>query len=172
MDLGALANSLVEFTRQNPNWIALVMFALAFFEFLPAVWLFLVAVAAVIGPSEPLRLWLAVLAATLGGAAGDCFLYWLGRHYQARVGRLWPFSRHPQLLTRSAAFFAKWGEGAVFLGRFMGPVRAGAPVVAGTLRMPWARFVITTLFAAFAWAIVFLWPSALGVDWLAGLLGQ
>ena len=170
--MSEVAGSVVEFARQNPDWIALIVFVLSFFEFLPIVWFMIIGVAAIVGPSEPLRLWLVVFAATLGGAAGDSFLYWIGRRYQTRVGALWPFSRHPQLLTRSTAFFAKWGEGAVFLGRFLGPVRAGAPVVAGTLRMPWLRFMATTLLAAFAWALVFLWPSALGVDWLADLFGH
>jgi membrane protein DedA with SNARE-associated domain len=164
--MGDFANSVIDFARQNPDWIALIMFVLAFFEFLPLVWFVVVGVAAIVGPSEPVRLWLVVLAATLGGAAGDSFLYWLGRRYQGRIGSLWPFSRHPKLLIRSNAFFQRWGEGAVILGRFTGPVRAGAPVVAGTLKMPWLRFLIATLLGAFAWAVVFLWPSALGVDWL------
>jgi undecaprenyl-diphosphatase len=167
--MGDIAGSIVEFARQNPDWIALVMFVLAFVEFVPVVWVLLVGVAAVIGPNEPVKLWFVVAATTLGAVAGDSFLYWLGRRYGNRIGSIWPFSRHPGLLTRSGAFFQKWGEGAVILGRFTGPVRAGAPVVAGTLKMPWLRFLAATLIAAFAWAVIFLWPSALGADWLMKL---
>lgn len=169
MDLAELGNAVVAFARANPDWLAVIAFALAFVEFLPLVMFVLIGVAAIVGVSDPLQLWLMVAATTLGGACGDFFLYWIGRRYNTRIGSIWPFRRHPELLTRSSAFFKRWGEGAVVLGRFLGPVRFGAPVVAGVSRMPSLRFAAATLIGALAWAVVFLWPSALGADWLSKL---
>jgi membrane protein DedA with SNARE-associated domain len=170
MDLNQIVESIVAFTRDHPNWIALVAFLLATLEFMPGIWLVLVGVAAIVGPDDPLRLWGFVISSALGGAVGDTFLYWLGGRFGGRVAAMWPFRRYPHLLERSSVFFKKWGAGAVIAGRFLGPARAGVPVVAGTLNMPWARFVVATLFGAHLWAVVFLWPAALGGGVLTDLL--
>lgn len=169
MDLARVGSAIVEFARANPDWIALIAFALAFVEFVPLVMFALIGVAAIVGASDPVVLWVMVAATTIGGVCGDLFLYWLGRRYNARIDTLWPFSRHPQLLVRSRTFFHRWGEGAVIAGRFFGPVRAGAPVVAGLSRMSALRFAGATFIGALIWAMVFLWPSALGADWLSRL---
>jgi membrane protein DedA with SNARE-associated domain len=171
MNPSDIPNAVIELAKQNPDWIILIVFLLSVVEFVPFVWFAIVGVAAIAGAGDAKQLWLVVLAATLGGAAGDTLLYWLGRRYQARVAKLWPFSKRPQLLARSNAFFKKWGEGAVVLGRFLGPVRIGAPVVAGTMQMSWPRFLAATLLAAFVWAVVFLWPSAFGGQWLSRVIG-
>jgi membrane protein DedA with SNARE-associated domain len=165
------ASAVIEFARQNPDWVMLIVFVLSVVEFVPFVWFAIVGVAAIAGAGDAKQMWFVVAASTLGGAVGDAMLYWFGRRYQTRVGELWPFSKRPHLLEKSTAFFKKWGEGAVILGRFLGPVRLGAPVVAGTMQMSWYRFLGATILAAFAWAVVYLWPSAFGGQWLSSVIG-
>lgn len=99
--------------------------------------------------------------AILGAIVGDGLSYWLGHHYQDRLIRWWPFTRHPQLLPRGAAFFHRHGGKSVFLARFTPGVRAVVPLVAGILRMPVARFYSVNIVSALVWAPVHIIPAAL-----------
>ena len=71
--------------------------------------------------------WLAAAAAVVGAILGDGASYWLGRHYRARIRAMWPLRQHPGLLARGQAYFERNGGKSVFLGRFLGPVRAIVP---------------------------------------------
>jgi membrane protein DedA with SNARE-associated domain len=52
---------------------------------------------------------------------------------------------------RAQEYFADHGGLAVFLGRFVGVVRGVVPVVAGTARMPYRRFLPWNIAASLAW---------------------
>jgi membrane protein DedA with SNARE-associated domain len=57
-------------------------------------------------------------AAFLGAVFGDWLSYWLGYHFSDAIGKIWPLSRHPELLPRGQRFFKRWGVAGVFLGRY------------------------------------------------------
>ena len=90
--------------------------------------------------------------------AGDCASYALGR----RLGR--PFlERHgarfgltDSRLAQVEAFFDRHGGKAIFIGRFVGIVRAVAPFLAGSGRMPLRRFLPSDVLGAGLWASTFL----------------
>lgn len=166
-----LAAQLIGFAGDHPQWIAALVFVLAFFEFVPFVWVALVGVAALVGPQNVSHLAVVVAAATLGGALGDVSLYLLGQKNSGHLGRIWPFRKHPNLIAKSEAFCARWGLGAVVIGRFSGPVRAGVPVVAGALRMPAVTFAAASVAGALIAAIVFLVPAAVGAGTLFEMIG-
>jgi undecaprenyl-diphosphatase len=105
--------------------------------------------------------WWAALAAAGGAALGDGFNYWLGRRYHERLRKLWPLSSYPELLDRGQAYFARSGGKGVFLGRFIGPLRAVVPVIAGMSDMPVMRFTVVTVLSAVLWAATHLLPGAL-----------
>ena len=44
---------------------------------------------------------------------------------------IWPFSKYTSLVERGKSFFRKWGIGAIFISRAMGPIRGTIPVAAG-----------------------------------------
>ncbi len=100
-----------------------------------------------------------LVAAILGAIAGDGLSYWLGAHYHERLRTFWPFSRHPELLTRGEAFFHRHGGKSVLFGRFFGPVRAVVPAVAGMLGMPAGRFLLVNVISAILWAPTYLLPG-------------
>ena len=101
-------------------------------------------------------------AAAVGGAVlGDGISYWLGRRYRDGLRGVWPFRTHPALLERGQAFFAQHGGKSVFLARFLGPVRAIVPLVAGMSRMPVVRFTAVNVLSAIAWAAAHLLPGVL-----------
>src|SRR5262249_16593579 len=112
----------VDFVAAHEVWAAPVVFALAFAESLvflsllvPA-WGALVAIGALIGPSE-IRFWPVWIAGSLGAAAGDWLSYWIGFRYRHAIAHVWPLSRHPTLLPRGHRFVERWGVAAVPWGR-------------------------------------------------------
>ena len=108
--------------------------------------------------------WPIWLAAALGAFFGDWVSYWLGYHYQWAIARVWPRSRHPDLLPRGEAFFPRWGAAGVFFGRFFGPLRAAVPLVAGICEMPILPFQIVNAASALVWATGILVPGAFAVQ--------
>ena len=160
--------AILAFVRTHGEFAAPIVFALAFGEslafislLLPATVL-LVGVGALIGASG-LDFWPIYFAAALGAGFGDWLSYWLGYHYHAQIARLWPFSKHPELLPQGHVFFEKWGWSGVFIGRFFGPLRAVVPLVAGACEMPQAKFQIANWASAFLWAGLLLGPGAYGL---------
>ncbi|ODV11297.1 MAG: hypothetical protein ABT20_06150 [Rubrivivax sp. SCN 70-15] len=110
---------------------------------------------------QALAPWPVALAAVSGAILGDGFSYWLGRHYHDRLRALWPLKAYPALFERGQAYFSRNGGKSVFLGRFLGPVRAVVPVVAGMSDMPVLGFTLVNMLSALAWAAAHLLPGAL-----------
>lgn len=54
----------------------------------------------------------------------------------------------------------------VFFGRFLGPLRASVPLVAGICEMPASTFQIANIASAIVWATGILAPGAFGLKWL------
>jgi undecaprenyl-diphosphatase len=90
--------------------------------------------------------------------AGDCTSYWLGK----RLGRQFlvrhgpRFQITPERLAQVEAFFDKHGGKAILVGRFVGIVRAIAPFLAGSGRMPFRRFLPYDILGAGLWATTFI----------------
>ena len=159
------------FVRTHESWAVPIVFLLAFGESLALFALLLPAtiilwgIGALVGASG-IAFWPLWFAAGLGAALGDWLSYWLGAHFHDQIARMWPLNRHPDLIPRGHAFFEKWGFLGVFLGRFIGPMRAIVPLVAGACTMPRIPFQIANWTSAFAWATWTLGAGTLGADWL------
>lgn len=151
----------VSLAREHSLWAAPIVLVLAFGESIALVslilpfWGMLVAIGAVMS-LDGAGFALVWLAATVGAALGDWVSYWLGYHYHDRIARMWPLSRHPDLLPKGHAFFEKWGAWAIVLGRFSGPLRASVPIVAGATQMDRTRFQLANWTSAGLWAYVLL----------------
>jgi membrane-associated protein len=91
-------------------------------------------------PTQFLVLWAAVAA---GSVVGETVGYGIGHRFGARAqaGRVGRWLG-PQRWGRAAAFLQRRGARAVFAGRFLAAVHAVLPVVAGSLRMSYRRFVL------------------------------
>ena len=169
--IDAAADAVLNFANQHQAWGIPLVFVLAFgesFAFLsllfPATAL-LVAIGAVVGASDMngAGLW---AAATVGATLGDWISYWIGLRYGAAVTQAWPLSRNPALTSRAMALFQRWGFLAVFLGRFIGPLRATVPLVAGVSAMPLLSFQFANVTSAAIWAGTLLWLGDAGGRWL------
>ena len=164
---------IVAFLKAHEGWAAPVCFALAFGESLAFVSFILPATVVLLalgGLAGQAGLSLAPLlaAAALGAALGDWLSYAVGRHFEDRIAGLWPFSRHPEMLPRARRFVERWGVPGVFVGRFLGPLRATVPLVAGLCAMPRLTFQLANWTSACIWAVLVLAPGALGLDVVKG----
>jgi membrane-associated protein len=103
-----------------------------------------------------------VLTAAIGGAViGDGLAYGIGHRYPHRVRRVWPLNNYPEIVQRSEAFFSKYGDAAVFLARFLPPVRAFVPITAGALGVTPRRFFSINIVAILCWAPLHVGPGIL-----------
>ncbi len=106
-------------------------------------------------------LWETIIWAILGAIVGDGISYWIGRKFNTRLPYVWPFRTHPNLLQNGETFFVRHGWMSVFIGRFVGPVRALVPLVAGMLGMRPLRFTIANVLSAILWAPAYMLPGIL-----------
>lgn len=161
MNLEATVDQIVTLVRVNAVWAPPIMFALAFGESLAFVsllvpaWGALVAIGALVA-SGAIDFWPVWIGGSLGAGCGDWLSYWIGRKLEYSVTRIWPLSRHPELIPRGERFVKRWGMLAIFIGRFFGPLRAVVPLVAGIFEMPQARFQAANFSSAFVWAAALL----------------
>jgi membrane protein DedA with SNARE-associated domain len=110
--------------------------------------------------------WIAV-AASAGAIAGDSIGFYIGH----RVGKPlfgWlggKFPRHfgPSHVVVAERFFTRRGAWAVFFGRFIALLRIFAGPLAGSLRMPYGRFLAANASGGIIWAT--------GITYLIWFLG-
>jgi membrane protein DedA with SNARE-associated domain/membrane-associated phospholipid phosphatase len=155
---------LLEWVQAHPLSAGLVVFAVAMAESLAVIGIIVPGVVIMFGigalvATGAIEFWHAVGWAVAGAVAGDGLSFWLGRRFRHRVRELWPFHGHPRSLQQGVDFFNRYGGKSVALGRFVGPVRAIIPLVAGMLGMPPARFFVANLVSALAWAPAYLVPG-------------
>lgn len=105
--------------------------------------------------------WLAAALAIAAAILGDVVSYEIGHRYRDSIRMLWPMRAHPALFDYGEAYFAANGRKGVFLGRFLGPLRAIVPLVAGMSSMPRRHFYPVDAMAALAWAAAHLVPGVL-----------
>lgn len=156
---------ILDFVRQHQAWAPAIVFVLALLESIvglslvvPSTPLF-VGVGALIGASD-IAFWPIFAGVASGGFIGDWASYWLGFHFKDRVMEWKAVKAKPQLIDRTKGFVEKWGMAAVFLGRFVSPIRSFVPFVAGMFQMPFWLFQIANLSSALVWAYVLLAPGA------------
>jgi membrane protein DedA with SNARE-associated domain len=161
--------------RAGAGWAPAAVFIITFLESLPGISLLvpatalLVAVGAVLGTGtlEPGPI---VIAAITGAIVGDAVGFWISRAVGPRVVRRWLPRSQRRAYARALLLFRRWGWAAVFFGRFLGPVRAVAPLMAGVARMRERHFQAANIASAIVWVPLMLLPgyaAARGVEEMA-----
>lgn len=106
-------------------------------------------------PSSGVDLGWLVAGAFTAAVLGDSVGYATG----SRLGRAWLERRiergrlNPEHLRRAEAFYQRFGWWAVVVARWIPWVRTFTPVLAGTSRMGYARFLSANVVGALAWAV-------------------
>jgi len=100
-----------------------------------------------------LNIWLLLFLGWLGGVIGDNIGYWIGYsgghrlmlRYGSRIGIT------ESKLKQVEGFFARYGGWVIVFARFVVVARQFNGIVAGTLEMPWWRFVGLNAIGAALW---------------------
>lgn len=160
---------LAEFAKTHVAWAAPLLGLTTFGESLVIVGAFFPATALMVtaggligaGILDPFP----VIAWCVAGATlGDAVSYWIGRRLGPGAWRMPLLARHRRAAARARLFFRKYGVASIFLCRFMGPVRAFVPLIAGMTAMGQIKFQLANFFSALVWVPVMLAPG-----WLAAL---
>jgi len=107
--------------------------------------------AGVLSANGQMNPWLALGACLFGALAGDCVMYWIGRHFGRSVVREHPWWAHfvkPEREVRIERMIQQHGLKVFLMARFMVGLRSPVYLAAGVLRVPFRRFFLIDLFCA------------------------
>ncbi len=150
--------------QANPAWAGVMVFIVAMAESLLVIGMLvpgafiMLSFGALIGTGF-LGLWETLLWAFLGAVVGDAISFWIGYYFKDLVPNLWPFKNRKHLLENGKVFFARHGGKSVVLGRFVGPLRAVVPTIAGMMQMRPEKFFLYNVVSAAGWAPAYLLPG-------------
>ena len=154
----------LDWVNAHPNWALLLLLLASCLDaifivgaFVPAA-VVLFAVGALVALGS-LDLWVAVIVAAIGAVLGDGFSFWLGRRYGEALFAHRVFQRYPDAVSNARRFFERYGVQGVMLARFLGPVRAITPALAGASGQRAWVFITADGVAALAWALTYILPG-------------
>lgn len=161
-----IVSPLLQWLNQNPEWAGFVTFAISAGESIAIIGtlvpgtITMTAIGTLAGAGV-IPLTSTLFWAILGAIVGDGISYWIGHYFKDRIRLIWPFRNNPAILQRGEQYVQRYGVMSVFIGRFVGPVRALIPVVAGMLGMKPLQFTIANVTSAIGWAPIYMLPGIL-----------
>ncbi len=160
----AVLQWLDQWISAHPTLAGLLVFLVAFSESLLIVGILVPGAALMIGigiliANGSLPLASTLLWAVAGAIAGDGLSFWLGYHFRDTLPQWRLMRRYHRLFAHGRRFFERHGGKSVVFGRFVGPVRAIIPTIAGLMAMPPWRFFLVNVISALLWAPVYLLPG-------------
>jgi membrane protein DedA with SNARE-associated domain len=162
---------ILDFIKANSAWAPFIVMLFAFGESLAVIGVFvpatvvLVAIGALVGASG-IDFWPVWLGTAIGAVGGDLVSWFVGWSFKDRAKAVWPISNYPEMYERGERFFRKWGLGALFIGRFFGPVRGMIPLIAGVFDMQFVISIAANIASAMVWAFVLLAPGFAAIHML------
>ncbi|HZJ96987.1 MAG TPA: DedA family protein [Oligella sp.] len=158
----------LNFISENESWAPPLIGLMAFLESLFVIGLImpatviLIATGALVG-ADALGMMPVMIGASVGCFLGDNVSYYIGQKSRPTLRRSGIYQKHRNLILRAHLLFRKYGAYAVFLGRFMGPLRSTVPTVAGFLKVPLLKFQIANFCSAIIWPPLYMLPGILVV---------
>lgn len=159
----------MEFVEANIAFAEPIVFLLGFGESIVFVSLFIPSTILFLGiggvhsaaGGEFLPMW---IAASTGAFLGDLASFAVGRHFRNDVHRIWPLSKNRRWIAFARRYVKHWGMSGIVVSKFTGMLRPIVPVMAGSLRMTWPRFLIASAISCLIWSGAFLGPGY-GIMW-------
>lgn len=162
----AMLEPVAEFIRNNGAWAGVVLGLFIMMESMLIIGAFI--------PATPLLVLTGGLLATgvldpvtvltgciIGAILGDGISFFIGRRYGTRILRHRRLRRYRRQFALTRLYCQRFGVASVYVGRFIGPLRAFVPAVLGTLRMPVRRFQTANVLSAIVWVFGALAPGYL-----------
>lgn len=110
--------------------------------------------AGVVAAGGGLSVWLLIACAAVGAMLGDNISYWLGRALGDPVARrLFRGEKGQRRLRWSERAIHRHGAALIVVGRFIPGGRTASTFAAGTLELPWRRFLAADVPACLLWAL-------------------
>jgi membrane protein DedA with SNARE-associated domain len=170
--LEEFTNAVGDFIQDHGFWAGPIVGLITFGESLAVVGLLIPATALLMvvggllatGVIDPVPI---LAFAIVGAILGDWVSYWIGRKTGPSVYRRWPLVKHRTLVARSRLFFRRFGFASIFIGRFLGPIRATIPLVAGVMKMNRRKFQLANVASAIIWVPTLLAPGYFAVTTFA-----
>jgi len=150
--------------EQNPEWISISVFCIAFLESFAGIGLLipgviLLAMVAVIANMVNVSSLEIIIWCYLGACIADILSFLIGHYFRNKVTNIWPFSKYPESLFKAKSLVKTYGIYAILIGRFIGPIRPVLPIIAGTLSMPKNKFIAIDLLSGIPWSCFYILPS-------------
>ncbi len=159
--MASYSDSILLIIQQNSEWAWLIVFVVAFLESVAIVGLFLPGYVLLVGIGtliglDVLSFMPMAISAYCGAVLGEYLSYYIGYHYRESILD-WPcVAKRQTLINKTKLFFEKYGTSGVFFGRFLGPIRAVIPLVAGVAEMPKRTFFWVNIISGLIWAPLYL----------------
>ena len=115
----------------------------------------------ILAGSGVISLYPPLFVAILGAIVGDTCSFFIGRIFKSNLKNFFLFKRYPQTLEYGEFFFEKHGGKSVFLARFIGPIRAIVPAIAGMMGLNRLTFIVANSSSAIGWSALFYFPGVL-----------
>ncbi|MAK55279.1 MAG: hypothetical protein CML17_05490 [Pusillimonas sp.] len=159
-----LVNDLTQYIHANQEWAGIILGLMTMGESLLVIGIAIPATAIMLvvggligsGAVDPLPV---IGWGIVGAIIGDAISYYIGRWLGPQIIHRWPLNRQKRAVARARLFFYKYGMMSIFGGRFLGPLRAVIPTVAGIMKMRHWRFQVANIASAIVWVPVMLVPG-------------
>ncbi|TQD23811.1 DedA family protein [Methanolobus vulcani] len=92
------------------------------------------------------NLWIVIVVSLMAGASGDILLYWLSRNGNKLLSRF-DNNKDKKTIARYEDLMEHHGGKTIFTFRLIVGLRVFGPVVAGSAKVPWRKFVFYDLLA-------------------------
>ncbi|OUR84225.1 phosphoesterase PA-phosphatase [Cycloclasticus sp. 46_120_T64] len=162
--INELINLISQWVIDYPLFSGGIIFSVAMIESLAIIGFIVpgVAIMFAIGTlisSGTLELFSTILWAAAGASTGDGLSFFIGKHYKKRIYQLPGLKGQQPLFDKGHVFFEKYGIYSILIGRFIGPIRAIIPLIAGILDMPNKQYIPINIIASALWAPAYLFPG-------------
>ena len=154
----SLDETLARLAAEYGRWLYALLFAVIFAEtglvvtpFLPGDSLLFVAGTVVAGTGAALNVHLLVALLIVAAIAGDTVNYAVGRWIGPKVFERESRWIRREYLTRTQAFYDRYGPVTIVIGRFVPIVRTFAPFLAGVAGMRYPRFFAYNVIGGILW---------------------
>lgn len=172
--MSSIFQSVAAFVAVHHVWAAPVLGLITLLEslvvlgaFVPATALLVMAGGLVAAGSLDLG---SVLVWSVAGAfVGDAVSFGLGRRFGREMLVHPALKNSRRVIARTRLFTRRYGVASIFLGRFLGPLRAFIPVALGILRMRRGTFQAANLVSAAVWVLAMLAPGYFAAKGIARL---
>jgi membrane protein DedA with SNARE-associated domain len=156
-----LFRNLGDFIARNAFWAGPILGLTTFGESMVVIGAFfpatlLMGIAGGLVAAGVLSPWPVLFFCILGAVLGDAVSYWLGRKLGPKAWNMRILKKHRRVVARARLFFRHFGVLAIYLCRFMGPVRAFVPLICGMTSMAHRKFQIANVGSAAIWVPVML----------------